>query len=284
MLVLYPATRPADDPDVDRRLDRLLYHHPAPARGFFDLLCRPVEPGGRVCRPGAVWMRWSGATGWASRSMCSTGKWITGIILRGDWGQSMEWEKPVKDLIWERIGLTMVLSASTMLFSWFIAIPVGVYSATHQYSILDYLFSFVSFVGAGTPGFPARADRHVAGHDPTRAERRRALFRRVYPGPWSWAKVVDMLKHIWIPIVDPGRGQHGGQHPHHARQPARRAAQALRDHRARQGAQGAQADLEVPGARGAEPLFQHRGLVAGQPDLGLDAGRRWCSACRPPGR
>jgi peptide/nickel transport system permease protein len=53
-------------------------------------------------------------------------KWVSGIILRGDWGQSMEWQKPVKELIWERIGLTMVLSGVALLVSWFVAIPIGV--------------------------------------------------------------------------------------------------------------------------------------------------------------
>ena len=128
-------------------------------------------------------------------------KWVSGIILRGDWGQSFEWEKPVKDLIWERIGLTMVLSTSTMLFSWFVSIPVGVYSATHQYSWLDYLLSFVSFVGRGTPGFllalivmyfaMTALKFNVGG-----------LFSNEYIlEPWSWGKVKDMLQHIWVPIL-----------------------------------------------------------------------------------
>jgi peptide/nickel transport system permease protein len=128
-------------------------------------------------------------------------KWISGIILRGDWGQSMEWEKPVKDLIWERIGLTMVLSSSTMLFSWLVSIPVGVYSATHQYSLLDYALSFVSFVGRGMPGFLLALivmyfamtvlKLNVGG-----------LFSTEYIlVPWSWAKFVDMAKHIWIAIL-----------------------------------------------------------------------------------
>jgi peptide/nickel transport system permease protein len=128
-------------------------------------------------------------------------KWVSGIILRGDWGQSFEWEKPVKELIWERIGLTMVLSASTMLFSWFVSIPIGVYSATHQYSWLDYLLSFVSFVGRGTPGFLLALivmyfamtvlKLNVGG-----------LFSNEYIlEPWSWGKVKDMLQHIWIPIL-----------------------------------------------------------------------------------
>jgi peptide/nickel transport system permease protein len=128
-------------------------------------------------------------------------KWVSGIILRGDWGQSMEWQKPVKDLIWERIGLTMVLSSVAILVSWFVAIPVGVYSATHQYSIPDYVMSVISFVGAGTPGFMialvvmwlamTRLGLNVGG-----------LFSQEYMlAPWSWDKVVDMLKHIWIPVL-----------------------------------------------------------------------------------
>jgi peptide/nickel transport system permease protein len=128
-------------------------------------------------------------------------KWMSGIILRGDWGQSMEWHKPVKELIWERIGLTMALSLVAILVSWFVAIPVGVYSATHQYSIPDYAMSVISFIGAGTPGFMialvvmwlamTRLNLNVGG-----------LFSSDYLlAPWSLDKVIDMLKHIWIPVV-----------------------------------------------------------------------------------
>jgi peptide/nickel transport system permease protein len=128
-------------------------------------------------------------------------KWISGIILRGDWGQSMEWQKPVKDLIWERLALTMLLSSVAILVSWFIAIPVGVYSATHQYSIPDYLMSVISFVGVGTPGFllalivmwlaMSQLNQNVGG-----------LFSNEFLlAPWSVDKVVDMLKHLWIPVV-----------------------------------------------------------------------------------
>src|SRR5690606_31083503 len=80
-------------------------------------------------------------------------KWMRGILLRGDWGRSFEWNKPVSELIWDRLGVTMLISVLTILLSWAIAIPAGVYAATHQYSFLDYLMSFISFVGLGTPSF-----------------------------------------------------------------------------------------------------------------------------------
>ena len=128
-------------------------------------------------------------------------KWIRGIITRGDWGQSMEWQRPVSQLIWERLGLTLALAVFSLLISWFIAIPVGVYSATHQYSVPDYLMSTFSFLGVGVPAFLwaliimyfAQTQLHlnVGG-----------LFSEKYiSAPWSWPKVVDLLKHIWIPAL-----------------------------------------------------------------------------------
>jgi len=128
-------------------------------------------------------------------------KWVSGIILRGDWGQSMEWQRPVKDLIWERIALTMVLSGISLLVSWFVAIPVGVYSATHQYSIPDYVMSMFSFIGAGTPGFMlALVVMYLAWSKLGMAVG--GLFSEEYiTAPWNWAKVVDMFKHLWIPVL-----------------------------------------------------------------------------------
>lgn len=127
-------------------------------------------------------------------------KWIAGIVLRGDWGESMYFKKPVKDLIWERIGLTFVLSFTTLLFGWLVSIPVGVYSATHQYSLADYIVTAINFIGKGLPEFmlalvimwlvTSYFGMSVGG-----------LFSPEYlQAPWSLAKFVDMLKHIWIPI------------------------------------------------------------------------------------
>jgi peptide/nickel transport system permease protein len=128
-------------------------------------------------------------------------KWVSGIILRGDWGQSMEWQQPVKELIWERMALTVVLSGISLLVSWFVAIPVGVYSATHQYSIPDYVMSVFSFIGAGTPGFMlALVVMYLAWSELGMSVG--GLFSDEFvSAPWSWPKVVDMLKHLWIPVL-----------------------------------------------------------------------------------
>lgn len=128
-------------------------------------------------------------------------KWIGGILLRGDWGQSLEWQRPVKDLIWERMGITVVLSLAALFVSWFVAIPLGVFSATHQYSIPDYLITLFSFIGVGTPGFllalvimwlaMSKLGLNVGG-----------LFSEQFMNaPWSMAKFWDMMKHLWIPIL-----------------------------------------------------------------------------------
>lgn len=128
-------------------------------------------------------------------------KWIYGIVTRGDWGQSMEWQRPVKDLIWEALGLTVALAVFSLLISWLIAIPMGVYSATHQYSLPDYAMSIFSFLGVGVPAFmwaliimyfaQTQLGLNVGG-----------LFSEKYlSAPWSLDKVVDLFKHLWIPAV-----------------------------------------------------------------------------------
>jgi peptide/nickel transport system permease protein len=128
-------------------------------------------------------------------------KWITGILLRNDWGDSMYYDLPVKEVIGDRIVLTIILSFSTMVFSWAVSIPVGIYSATHQYSIPDYVVTGFNFIGRGVPSFMlalvimwfamSRLGMSVGG-----------LFSpEMVEAPWSWAKVVDMLKHIWQPML-----------------------------------------------------------------------------------
>jgi peptide/nickel transport system permease protein len=128
-------------------------------------------------------------------------KWMSGILLHGDFGQSLQWRQPVADLIWERLALTVALSLASLLFIWVVAFPVGIYSAIKQYSPGDYLFTFVSFVGLGVPNFLlalvimwlafSKLGLTVAG-----------LFSPEFQNaPWSWARVGDLLAHIWVPMI-----------------------------------------------------------------------------------
>lgn len=128
-------------------------------------------------------------------------KWITNIILRGDFGYSFEQKIGVRNLIWERLALTIVLSGSTMLFTWLVAIPIGVFSAVRQYSMADYVVTSLGFVGLAVPNFLLALilmwiayryfDTSITG-----------LFSSEYIGaPWSFNKFVDLAKHIWLPIL-----------------------------------------------------------------------------------
>jgi peptide/nickel transport system permease protein len=128
-------------------------------------------------------------------------KWIWGILSRGDWGQSMEVGRPVKDLIWERMALTVALSLMSIFVSWFIAIPLGVYSATHQYTIPDYIVTTFSFIGVGTPGFLLALLIMWAAMNWLGLNVGGLFSQDFISAQWSWAKVLDMLKHIWIPVL-----------------------------------------------------------------------------------
>ncbi len=128
-------------------------------------------------------------------------KWISNIILHNDWGDSMYYKMPVRQVIGDRVVLTMVLSFFTLIFGWLVAIPIGVFSATHQYSFGDYVITGLNFIGRGVPQFMlallvmwfamTKLGMSIGG-----------LFSPEYiTAPWTWVKFVDMLKHIWQPML-----------------------------------------------------------------------------------
>lgn len=127
-------------------------------------------------------------------------KWMSGV-LRGDFGQSLEWQVPVSSMIWDRMGFTVLISASTILFVWAFAIPVGVYSATNQYSPGDYFFTFLGFLGLAIPNFMLALTLmwiafSVFGQDVG------GLFSPEYENaPWSIDKFLNMISHLWIPLL-----------------------------------------------------------------------------------
>jgi peptide/nickel transport system permease protein len=126
--------------------------------------------------------------------------WISSFV-RGNLGWSFEWNATVNDLLRGRLGLTVLVTFSSLLLSYLIAIPLGVYSATHQYSIGDYVFTVLGFVGLAVPGFLVAlifmfVAFEVFGLSPG------GLFSpELANAPWSAAKVVDLLKHLPIPLL-----------------------------------------------------------------------------------
>lgn len=126
--------------------------------------------------------------------------WMAGVI-QGDFGQSFEWNKPVKELIWERLGLTFTITLATIIFTWIVAIPIGIYSATHQYTIFDTIFTFIGFIGLSTPGFLLALLLMYLAYSYFGTSIGGLFSPEFIDVPWSLAKVWDLLKHIWIPVV-----------------------------------------------------------------------------------
>lgn len=127
-------------------------------------------------------------------------KWVSGFV-QGDFGRSFQYNREVKDLIWERLAYTAVIATCTLIFIWLVAIPLGIYSATHQYKLGDNVATVVGMAGLSIPDFLLALVLMVIAQQVfgfTAA----GLFSREYiDAPWSFAKFVDMLKHIWVPVV-----------------------------------------------------------------------------------
>jgi peptide/nickel transport system permease protein len=127
-------------------------------------------------------------------------RWL-GNVIRGDLGRSFQHNRPVGELLSERIPLTILLTFVAILFSWAIAIPIGVFSAVNQYSIFDYVFTFLGFIGLAMPSFLLALivmwfSFSQLGFTAT------GLFSSEYlDAPWSMAKFIDLLKHLPVPAL-----------------------------------------------------------------------------------
>jgi peptide/nickel transport system permease protein len=137
-------------------------------------------------------------------------KWMKGILLHGDFGRSLEWQLPVTALIWRAMGYTVTLSLFTLLFTWLLAIPIGVYSATHQYSMGDYVATFLGFVGLGVPNFMIALVLMWIAYSVFGMDVGGLFSTQLRNAPWSLAKLADLLRHIWIPAVVIGLGGTAG--------------------------------------------------------------------------
>jgi len=125
-------------------------------------------------------------------------KWIWKVV-RGDLGRSLVFQKPVSEIISERLLMTIILAGTTALFAWGLSIPIGIYSAVRQHSIEDYTFTFLGFMGLAVPDFLLALwllwvtftyfpDHEIGG-----------LFSREYiEAEWSWGRVMNLISHLWI--------------------------------------------------------------------------------------
>lgn len=131
-------------------------------------------------------------------------------MFHGDFGQSFYFNRPVGELIWERLGLTIAVTLAATIFTWVVALPIGIYSAVRQYSIGDYIFTFLGFIGIGIPSFMLAIILMWFAFSTFGANVGGLFSAKYNDAPWNMAKVVDLLKHIWLPMIVLGVGGTAG--------------------------------------------------------------------------
>ena len=126
--------------------------------------------------------------------------WIGGVV-QGDFGFSWEFRRPVADVIGERLPLTLILAFSTLLFTYLLAIPIGIYSAVRQYSVGDHTFTVLGYIGLATPNFMFALILLYFGHVYFGTSVGGLFSAEFENAPWSWARIVDLLAHLWVPVL-----------------------------------------------------------------------------------
>ncbi len=129
------------------------------------------------------------------------GKWIWGILSRGDFGYSFEWNQPVAGLIWRSLGSTLVISVLSLIFVWAVSLPVGIYSAVKRYSIGDHIFTFLGFLGLAVPNFILGLVLMYLAYKYFGQSVGGLYSPQFADAAWSLAKLQDYLAHVWIPII-----------------------------------------------------------------------------------
>lgn len=125
-------------------------------------------------------------------------KWMR-LVVTGNFGTSMEWQRPVSSVIGDRLFLTVALSLAAIFFTWLIALPIGIYSAVRQYSVLDYLFTTLGFFGLAVPNFLLALVLMYFGFTLLGANIGGLFSPQYADAPWSAAKFADLLKHLPLP-------------------------------------------------------------------------------------
>lgn len=127
--------------------------------------------------------------------------WIRNIVTKLDFGYSFLWQRPVNDILMSRMGMTFFIAFLAFLVSWGLAIPVGIYVAVKQYSLADYFFTFIGFVGLATPGFLLALVLMYVSYAILGIRVGGLYSPEFEPQPMSWAKFLDLLRHLWLPVI-----------------------------------------------------------------------------------
>jgi peptide/nickel transport system permease protein len=126
--------------------------------------------------------------------------WVSGLV-RGDLGWSFEYDQPVSKVVGDRLLLTTVLKFATVFFIYLVAFPIGVYSATHQYSWGDHGLTLLGFLGLATPNF-LLALIMLYFANVAFGTTIGGLMDPIYiDQPWSWGKILSLLEHLWVPVI-----------------------------------------------------------------------------------
>jgi peptide/nickel transport system permease protein len=128
------------------------------------------------------------------------GKWMARVVV-GDFGESMEWRRPVTDVIGDRLWLTLLVSFGALLITWSLALPIGIYSAVKQYSIGDYIFTFLGFIGIAVPNFLLALIILYFSFKWFNASVGGLYSAEYVTAPWSWARAWDLAKHLPLPAL-----------------------------------------------------------------------------------
>jgi peptide/nickel transport system permease protein len=127
-------------------------------------------------------------------------KWMSRVLV-GDFGYSMEWRRPVVEVIGDRLWLTLALSFAALIVTWGLALPIGIYSAVRQYSVGDYVFTFIGFIGIAVPNFLLALILMYLGYKLFGLSVGGLFSPEFEQAPWSFAKLLDLLKHMVLPTI-----------------------------------------------------------------------------------
>jgi len=127
-------------------------------------------------------------------------KWISGFP-KGDFGYSLEWNAPVWDIVAGRLGWTLLLSGLALIFMWIVSVPIGIYSACHKYSLGDNVFTFLGFIGLSIPDFMLSLLWLVFATIVLGFSASGLYSPHMVDAPWSFAKFLDLLNHLWPPVI-----------------------------------------------------------------------------------